>query len=354
MAKKTKRLTKKKIQTRKKRTKKLQPSKKIYNRNQKKNKQKKNKNQKNKKNQKEEQNFELERDKLLAELTEDEYNELLFEDDIENMPHDIFDTYDEPQTEKENNEYVRYLIDDSDVILYVLDARDVLYFLDKNFEKKINLENKLLIYLINKIDLVSQNYLKKITTYLEKETNKNIPKLFCSCLIREKIQDLYDNINLEILNFKTKVKTPKKRNTISKIGIVGMPNVGKNSLIQSFELIVNSFYNDQYMFFGKNKIFCVNSVPGVIYGDIKDEHLISRKYKNVEDIGDDFNLIKNLFNFVDKNKIKEIYGLEEKVDNLTELIFMLKKKFDLKYYQLGIKIILQDLISGKIGYEVNY
>jgi GTP-binding protein EngB required for normal cell division len=270
------------------------------------------------------------------------------------MPHDIFDTYDEPQTEKENNEYVRYLIDDSDVILYVLDARDVLYFLDKNFEKKINLENKLLIYLINKIDLVSQNYLKKITTYLEKETNKNIPKLFCSCLIREKIQDLYDNINLEILNFKTKVKTPKKRNTISKIGIVGMPNVGKNSLIQSFELIVNSFYNDQYMFFGKNKIFCVNSVPGVIYGDIKDEHLISRKYKNVEDIGDDFNLIKNLFNFVDKNKIKEIYGLEEKVDNLTELIFMLKKKFDLKYYQLGIKIILQDLISGKIGYEVNY
>ena len=81
---------------------------------------------------------------------------------------------------------------------------------------------------------------------------------------------------------------------------------------------------------------------------------ISRKYKNVEDIGDDFNLIKNLFNFVDKNKIKEIYGLEEKVDNLTGLIFMLKKKFDLKYYQLGIKIILQDLISGKIGYEVNY
>ena len=135
MAKETKRLPKKKIQTRKKKTKKLQPSKKIYNRNQKKNTQKKNKNQKNKKNQKEEQNFELERDKLLAELTEDEYNELLFEEDIENMPHDIFDTYDEPQTEKENNEYVRYLIDDSDVILYVLDARDVLYFRQK-FRKK--------------------------------------------------------------------------------------------------------------------------------------------------------------------------------------------------------------------------
>ena len=107
------------------------------------------------------------------------------------MPHDIFDTYDEPKTEKENNEYIKNLINDSDVILYVLDARDVLYFLDKNFEKKINLDNKLLIYLINKIDLVSQNYLNKITTYLEKETNKNIPKLFCFCLLIEKNQYLY-------------------------------------------------------------------------------------------------------------------------------------------------------------------
>ena len=221
-------------------------------------------------------------------------------------------------------------------------------------KKKINLDNKLLIYLINKIDLVSQNYLNKITTYLEKETNKNIPKLFCSCLIREKIQELYDNINFEILKFKTNTKTPKKKNSISKVGIVGMPNVGKNSLIQSFELIVNSFYNDKYIFFGKNKIFCVNSVPGVIFGDTKDEHLISRKYKNVEDKADNFNLIKNLFKYVDKNKIKEIYGLEENFENLTELIFCLKQKYELKSYQLGIKIILEDLISGKISYEVNY
>jgi len=270
------------------------------------------------------------------------------------MPHDIFDTYDEPKTEKENNEYIKTLIGDSEVILYLLDARDVQYFLDKNFEKKINLDNKLLIYIINKIDLVSQNYLKKIATYLEKETSKNTPKLYCSCLIREKIQELYDNINFEILKFKTTKKTPKRRNDIVKIGIVGMPNVGKNSLIQSFELLLNSFCEDQYILFGENKIFCINSVPGVIYGTTEDEHLISRKYKDIKEIPNTNNLINNLFKYIDYNKLKDIYELTKKVDDLQGFIGAIRKKYGLKNDKSAQQIILVDIASGKISYEINY
>ena len=55
--------------------------------------------------------------------------------DLENMPHDIFDIYDVPKTQKENQEYIKKLVQDSDAILYLLDARDVLYFLDKNISK---------------------------------------------------------------------------------------------------------------------------------------------------------------------------------------------------------------------------
>ena len=310
--------------------------------------------QKKKKTPKKQSDFEAEREKILAELTDDEYEELFYGNDIENMPHDIFDIYDEPVTEKENNEYLKKLIDDSEVILYLLDARDVLYFLDKNFQKKVNNDNKLIIYIINKIDLVSQNYLKKISSHLAKVTNKNFPKLFCSCLIREKIKDLYDNINFEILKFKTTNKTPKRRNAIVKIGIVGMPNVGKNSLVQSFELLVNSFCDSQYIIFGGNKIFSVNSIPGTIYGNIENEHSISRKYKNSGDIPNPSNLIKNLFKFVDSNKIKEIYSLTKKVENEEWLIDELKKKFGLKNDKLAALIILDDIISGKITYEMNY
>ena len=354
MAKKTKKLTKKKKSPIKKSPHKLSTPKKKIDLQPKNVKKPKKVTKKPKKSKKQRDDFELDHAKILAELTEDEYDELVFGNDIENMPHDIFDTYEEPSTEKENKEYIKKLINDSDVILYLLDARDVLYFLDKNFEKIVNADNKLLIYIINKIDLVSQNYLKKISAYLAKVTNKNFPKLFCSCLIREKIKDLYDNINFEILKFKTTNKTPKKKNAIVKIGIVGMPNVGKNSLIQSFELLVNSFCDNQYINFGGNQIFSVNSTPGIIYGSTENEHLISRKYKNVRDIPNTSGLIKNLFKFADKNKIKEIYSLNKKLENENGLIEEIKKKYGLKNDKSAEQIILDDIISGKITYEMNY
>jgi len=354
MAKKTKKLTKKKKSPIKKSPHKLSTPKKKIDLQPKNVKKPKKVTKKPKKSKKQRDDFELDHAKILAELTEDEYDELVFGNDIENMPHDIFDTYEEPSTEKENKEYIKKLINDSDVILYLLDARDVLYFLDKNFEKIVNADNKLLIYIINKIDLVSQNYLKKISTYLAKVTNKNFPKLFCSCLIREKIKDLYDNINFEILKFKTTNKTPKKKNAIVKIGIVGMPNVGKNSLIQSFELLVNSFCDNKYINFGGNQIFSVNSTPGIIYGSTENEHLISRKYKNVRDIPNTSGLIKNLFKFADKNKIKEIYSLNKKLENENGLIEEIKKKYGLKNDKSAEQIILDDIISGKITYEMNY
>ena len=137
---------------------------------------------------------EIEEEELLEELYNDDYNDnnledyYLYENDIENLPHDKFDVYEEPKTPKENENYLKKLLEESEIILEILDSRDIFYFMDKKIEKLINNENKLLIYIINKIDLVSQNYLKKIINKLSKETNKKYPILFTSCLIREKIK----------------------------------------------------------------------------------------------------------------------------------------------------------------------
>ena len=290
----------------------------------------------------------------LNQLDEDEFGDYyLYENDLENLPHDKFDIYEEPKTIKENEEYLKKLIEQSEIILEILDARDIYYSLDKKIEKLINTDNKLLIYVINKIDLVSQNYLKKMVNQLTKEVNKKNPIFLTSCLIREKMQELYNNLKIEISKFKSGTKTPKKKNDLIKVGIIGMPNVGKNSLIQSFELLVNSNCDDKFIIFEDNKIFCINSVAGVIYGTTDNNYLISKKYKNIEDIPNPSTLLTNLFNYIDGNKIKEIYGLQKKVENLQTFITSLKKKLGIKNDKSVYQQILKDIICGKITYEIN-
>ena len=315
---------------------------------------KENKKVKTKKTPKKKTKEEMDEEELLAELYGPGYDDdyFFYENDIENLPHDKFDIYEVPKTIKENEEYLKKLLEESDIILELLDARDIFYSLDKRIEKQIN-ENKLLIYVINKIDLVSQNYIKKIINHLSKETNKKYPVFLTSCLIREKIKGLYDNLKNEASKFKSGTKTPKKKNEFIKIGIVGMPNVGKNSLVQSFELIVESLCEDKFIFFEDNKTFCINSVPATIFGTNENNYLISKKYKNVEDIPNPIVLLNNLFNYVDENKIKEIYGLSKKPENLKNLIVLLKKKYGMKNDKSVQQKILRDIISGRISYEVN-
>ena len=315
---------------------------------------KENKKVKAKKSPKKKTKEEMDEEELLAELYGPGYDDdyFFYENDIENLPHDKFDIYEVPKTIKENEEYLKKLLEESDIILELLDARDIFYSLDKRIEKQIN-ENKLLIYVINKTDLVSQNYIKKITNHLSKETNKKYPIFLTSCVIREKIKELYDNLKNEASKFKSGTKTPKKKNEFVKIGIVGMPNIGKNSLVQSFELIVESMCEDKFIFFEDNKTFCINSVPATIFGTNENNYLISKKYKNVEDIPNPIALLNNLFNYVDENKIKEIYGLSKKPENLKSLIVLLKKKYGMKNDKSVQQQILRDIISGRISYEVN-
>lgn len=289
----------------------------------------------------------------------DNLDYLMYENDLDKLPHDKFDTYDIPETVEDNEEYLKKLINESDVILELLDARDINYFRDKEIEKSlINDEHKLLIYIITKADLVSNDYINKIAIKLSEESENKIPVIITSALSREKINNLYQKIKQLIHQFKLNNntnKTPKRRNELVKIGIIGMPNVGKNSLIRSFELIVNSNCDDKYINFEDNKMFCINSIPGIIYGkDNEQSQLISKKYKIIEDIPNPLSLLTNLLNFIDKNKIKDIYNLTKRPENIEDLISLLKKKFAMKSDKLVGYQILKDIINGKIVYEVDY
>ena len=289
-------------------------------------------------------------------LNEELLNELLMdEEDYEKLPHDKFTQYLTPNTVAENEEYIQELINDSDIILEILDARDILHSSNKNIETLINnKENKLLIYVINKCDLVSEDYIKKIETDIFKKYNKN-NFIITSSIIREKINNFFEELKKHIEIYKKEKQLNENDKKIIKIGIIGYPNIGKTSIIQSLELIINSNCEEKYIYFDEEKSFCVNSVPAEIFDmDLNNSFLISKKNKNVNDINEDEakNILKNLFDVIQKEKLGKLYELESLPNCLEEFIELVSKKYEIDK-GIAVKQILKDIISGKINYEVN-
>ena len=272
-------------------------------------------------------------------------------EDLEKLPHDRFTPYTIPISLEENKEYIPLLISESDIILELLDARDIAHSRNSKIEELIKInDKKLLIYVITKSDLVSKEHINKIKQYLDKENDNKNPIIVTSSLMREKIQTFFDELKTQIELLQKKFEDKK----LIKIGIIGAPNVGKNSLIQSLELIVNTNCEEKYIYFNEEKDFCINGVPGITYDDDeKNNFLISKKYKDIKDIPEPLNLIKNIMDVVDKNKLKDIYELNKTPENLEEFIDLLKEKYEFEDNNITVCKILDDIISGKISYEVN-
>ena len=275
-------------------------------------------------------------------------------EDLEKLPHDKFLTYNIPNTIEENKKYIPKLINESDIILELLDARDIYHSKNKVIEDLINKnDKKLLVFVITKCDLVSEKYLEKIKKFLEEENNNKNPVLITSSLIREKIHSFFDELKDQIAKFLVN-NIDKTDNAVVKIGIIGPPNVGKNSLIQSLELIIDSNCEQKNIYFDEEKSFYINSVPGILFDENDNNNfLISKKYKEVKDIPEPKNLIKDLLNVVDKNKLKDIYELDKAPENLDEFISSIKQKYEFVDNNMTINKILTDIITGTINYEVD-
>ncbi len=107
------------------------------------------------------------------------------------------------------------VIRDADIILEVLDARDVAKTRNKEIEDKVKRAGKRLIYVFNKCDLVDISILKE-----QKKTLK--PAIFISAKEFEGTKILREVI--------LKNSGSLKRVTV---GILGYPNTGKSSLINA-------------------------------------------------------------------------------------------------------------------------
>jgi|SRR3989344_458826 len=112
------------------------------------------------------------------------------------------------------------IIQMSDIILEVLDSRFIKETRNIELEKQIISQGKKIIYVLNKSDLVDTAKLIRRDDILLN------PRVFVSCVSRKGIKGLRDKI-------KVLVKSIKKPIGKTTVGVIGYPNTGKSSLINS-------------------------------------------------------------------------------------------------------------------------
>jgi hypothetical protein len=121
---------------------------------------------------------------------------------------------------KKYPEFLRELIEKSDIILEIIDSRFIEETRNKEIEELIKSRGKKVLYVLNKVDLVKKG---KLT---ESVLNEVRPYVLVSATKRKGGRELKDKIK-QLLK---KVELPKSGDKLS-VGIMGYPNTGKSSVI---------------------------------------------------------------------------------------------------------------------------
>jgi hypothetical protein len=128
-------------------------------------------------------------------------------------------------------EVAKNIVDTSDIILEILDARFVKETRNEKLEKEVEKQKKKIIFVLNKIDLIQPSKLEEI----KKEV---YPYAIVSCTKRKGIKNLRDMIKRvsKTIEKREKREILKDRLVVGKgekvkVGVIGYPNTGKSSLL---------------------------------------------------------------------------------------------------------------------------
>jgi len=119
------------------------------------------------------------------------------------------------------------IVQDSDIILEILDARFPKETRNKDIEDEIKKKKKRVIYVLNKADLISKAHLN-----LPQDL---APYVLVSSTLRKGIKGLRDRVKIEARKVEKERGKEKEETANQKIivGVIGYPNTGKSSLINT-------------------------------------------------------------------------------------------------------------------------
>ncbi|XVE78066.1 hypothetical protein DITRI_Ditri13aG0114300 [Diplodiscus trichospermus] len=271
------------------------------------------------------------------------------------------------------------VIEASDVILEVLDARDPLGTRCTDMEKMVMKSgpNKHLVLLLNKIDLVPREAVEKWLKYLREE----LPAVAFKCSTQEQRSNLgwkssskaAKPSNLlqtsDCLGAETLIKLLKnysRSHEIKKsitVGVIGLPNVGKSSLINSLKRchVVNVGATPgltrsmQEVQLDKNVKLL--DCPGVVMlrSAENDASIALRNCKRIEKLDDPVGPVKEILKLCPERLLVTIYKIPsfQSVDEFLQNVAMVRgklKKGGVVDVEAAARIILHDWNEGKIPY----
>ncbi|KAJ7008768.1 guanine nucleotide-binding protein-like NSN1 [Populus alba x Populus x berolinensis] len=271
------------------------------------------------------------------------------------------------------------VVETSDVILEVLDARDPLGTRCVDMEKMVMKSgyDKHLVLLLNKIDLVPREAVEKWLKYLREE----FPAVAFKCNTQEQRSNLgwksssksAKTSNLlqtsDCLGAETLIKLLKnysRSHEIKKsitVGVIGLPNVGKSSLINSLKRshVVNVGSTPgltrsmQEVQLDKNVKLL--DCPGVVMlkSVESDASIALRNCKRIEKLDDPVGPVKEILKLCPDRLLVMLYKIPsfDSVDDFLQKVATVRgrlKKGGIVDVDAAARIVLHDWNEGKIPY----
>ena len=247
------------------------------------------------------------------------------------------------------------VIDSSDVVIHVLDARDPMGTRCHNVERHLKKEarHKHLIFVLNKCDLVP--------TWVTEKWKKTLEKEYPTIAFHASITNPFGKSALiNLLRQFSKLHADKKQISV---GLVGYPNTGKSSIINTLKSkkvcnvapVPGETKVWQYITLMK-RIYLIDC-PGVVYGSSDDTEtdIVLKGVVRVEMITNVEDHVATVLERCRKEYLVQTYGISNWTDHVDFLSLLAKKGG--KLLKGGepdtgtvAKMVLNDWIRGRIPF----
>ncbi|KAF8197009.1 P-loop containing nucleoside triphosphate hydrolase protein [Pholiota molesta] len=226
------------------------------------------------------------------------------------------------------------VVDESDIVILVLDARDPEGCRSRLVEEEVRRresEGKKLVFVLNKIDLIPKSNAQQWLKYLRHST----PTL--PFLSNASSQHQRTNISSSTAPSLLKLlKAYKPKAGSVTIGVVGYPNVGKSSLINSLKrskvcaVAAQPGHTKDLQSVQLERGMRIIDSPGVVFDDDdyddgkgnKKGSVLLRNVVKVEDVEDPIAVVEEIIGRTPRENLQKIYNLPEFSSTLEFLTMM--------------------------------